>query len=393
MLAPPLDTIGAFLPGPRATIAGAPQGTLAELTCGVKDAIDLAGYTTGAGNPDWLRTHPPASQTAPAVQSLLDAGANVVGKTITDELTFSLNGQNIHYGTPANSRAPDRIPGGSSSGSAAAVTGGLVDFALGTDCGGSIRAPASYCGICGMRPTHGRISTAGVFRLAPSFDTVGWFARDAKLLQRVGRVLFADNSNSPAPRRLLVAADAFDWSGDAVRDALQDGVERLRKTMRCAESVTVEPDGLDSWLKAFRTLQGAEIWEEHGAWIRAVNPDLAPDIRQRFEWTSTITQDDVNAAQKVRAAANARMRSLLGSDVVLCLPTVPGIAPLKNMPGDELVEFRNRALSLLCIAGLAGLPQINLPVGTIDGCPLGLSIVGCQNSDTALLQLAVSVAT
>ncbi len=110
----------------------------------------------------------------------------MVGKAITDELTYSLNGENIHYGTPVNPKAPGRIPGGSSSGSAVAVAGELADFALGTDCGGSVRAPASFCGIYGMRPSHGRISTAGVFRLAPRFDTVGWFARDGRLLELRG---------------------------------------------------------------------------------------------------------------------------------------------------------------------------------------------------------------
>lgn len=386
------DPLGAFVPGPRLEIAGARDGSLAGLTFGLKDAIDIAGYPTGAGNPDWLRTHPPATQTAPVVQLLLDAGASVVGKTITDELTFSLNGENIHYGTPVNSRAPGRIPGGSSSGSAAAVAGGLVDFALGTDCGGSVRAPASLCGIYGMRPTHGRISTAGVFRLAPSFDTVGWFARDARLLERVGRVLLGDNRQATGPARLLIAEDAFGWSGDDVRVALQDGVARLCDVVGPTEGVTVAPDGLPPWLQAFRILQGVEIWTEHGTWIRKVNPDLAPDIRQRFEWTSTITVEEVAAALPVRSMATERMRELLSNDAVLCLPTMPGIAPMLRMSSADLADFRMRALSLLCIAGLAGLPQINLPVGTLDGCPLGLSIVGAAGSDRALLELAARTA-
>jgi amidase len=386
------DRFHALVPETSVSVAGSGCGPLTGLSFAVKDALDIGGYRTGAGNPDWLRTHLPASENAWAVQALLDAGANVVGKTITDELTFSLNGENIHYGTPTNPNAPDRIPGGSSSGSAVAVAGRLVDFALGTDCGGSVRAPASFCGIYGIRPTHGRISTAGVFRLAPSFDTVGWFSRDPRVLERVGQVLFADDKAAPRFRRLLLANDAFDWCGVEVANALLAGVDALAQDVGPAETVTVAPDGLAPWLRAFRVLQGAEIWAGLGGWIRAENPELAPDIRQRFEWTSTITTADVAAAQGVRDAVTARMNELLGSDAVLCLPTTPGIAPLLDMPAESLGEFRNLALSLLCIAGLAGLPQINLPAGRLDGCPCGLSIVGPRGSDVALLQLAADLA-
>ena len=192
------DTVGAFCRHTHADAAGAASGPLAGLTFGAKDIYDVAGHKTGFGSPDWLRTHGPAERTAPAVQRLLDAGAHLVGKTHTDEMTYSLNGENPHYGTPVNVNAPGRIPGGSSSGSAAAVAAGLVDFALGSDTGGSVRAPASFCGIFGMRPTHGRIPLDGACPLAATFDTAGWFARDATLLERVGRVLLADSAIAPA---------------------------------------------------------------------------------------------------------------------------------------------------------------------------------------------------
>jgi amidase len=174
-------------------LPGAATGPLAGLTFAAKDLFDVAGYVACAGNPDWLRTHAPAGKTAPVVQTLLEAGATLMGKTVTDELAFSMSGENIHYGTPINPAAPARIPGGSSSGSASATASKLVDFALGTDTSGSIRVPASYCGLFSLRPTHGRISCQGVIPLAPSFDTVGWVARDATLLQRIGEVLLADH--------------------------------------------------------------------------------------------------------------------------------------------------------------------------------------------------------
>jgi len=391
-MAPPTpitnDRFGAFVRATPLTIAGAECGPLAGLTFGVKDAFDIRGFPTGAGNPDWLRTHPPAAKTAVAVEQLLRAGASVVGKTLTDELTYSLNGENIHYGTPQNPRAPGRIPGGSSNGSAVAVAGELVDFALGTDCGGSVRAPASFCGIYGIRPSHGAVSVEGVFRLAPSFDTVGWFARDAELLKRVGDVLLPVVDPPFDLRRLLVADDAFAHCDAVAREALRPVVDRMVSQFDQVEHITLSPEGLTPWFEAFRRLQGAEIWAEHGAWIRTVNPSLAPIIRQRFEWTSTITSADVAAAQTIRDHVRRHIRQMLGSDAVLCLPTTGMIAPPIHMTSDALAEFRTRALSLLCVAGLAELPQISLPHANDDGPPLGISIVGPRLSDRALLAQA-----
>jgi amidase len=169
---------------------GSPGGPLAGRRFAVKDLFAIAGHRACFGNPDWLSTHWAAEATAPVITWLLDAGAALVGTTVTDELAFSLTGENPHYGTPPNPAAPGRVPGGSSSGSASAVAGGLVDFALGTDTGGSVRVPASHCGIFGFRPTHGAVSPAGVLPFSPSFDTVGWFARDADTLAAVGDRLF-----------------------------------------------------------------------------------------------------------------------------------------------------------------------------------------------------------
>src|SRR5262249_46188864 len=147
------DNLGAFCRHTHVAVKSTGAGPLANLIFGVKDIYDVAGHKTGFGSPDWLATHRPATRTAPSVQILLDAGADLVGKTHTDELTYRLTGENAHYGTPINVNAPGRIPGGSSSGSAAAVAGRLVDFAVGSDTGGSVRAPASFCGIYGIRPT------------------------------------------------------------------------------------------------------------------------------------------------------------------------------------------------------------------------------------------------
>ena len=381
------DTIGAFCRHTHVEVAGAASGPLAGLTCGIKDLYDIAGHQTGFGSPDWLATHGPAAGTAPTVQCLLDAGAQILGKTHTDELAYSLNGENPHYGTPVNVNAPGRIPGGSSSGSAAAVAAGLVDFALGSDTGGSVRAPAAFCGIFGVRPTHGRLSLDGACALAPSFDVAGWFARDAALLERVGRVLLADDKAAPPPGALLFAQDGFALLGDAVAKAFEPVVERVIAVLGKPRNVTVAKEGLPQWFQVFRKLQGAEAWAQHAVWIARAKPRLGPGVRERFEWAATITAGEVAPLQERREEIARRMADLLKDNAVLVLPTVHAIAPLRNTPTAELDEFRGRAMSLLCIAGLARLPQISLPLAKFNGCPQGLSLVAARGNDTMLLDI------
>jgi amidase len=385
------ETLGAFVPGTEVRHAGAAEGPLAGLTFAAKDIFDIAGEVTGCGNPDWARSHGPAVATAPAVQALLDAGAELVGKTITDELAYSLNGQNFHYGTPTNVNAPGRIPGGSSCGSASAVAGGLVDLALGSDTGGSIRVPGSYCGLFGLRPTHGRIPLEGIMPLAPSFDTIGWFARDATLLRRAGEVLFGESAESaPAPGALLIAEDAFDLAEPAAEELLGPEVGRLVTRLGRVEPVTLgEPGGgLGAWMVRFRALQAREIWATHGAWIEETRPRFGPEIAERFAWVQTISDDEAAAAKPEREAFAERLTALLDGGALLCLPSAPGIAPRLDTSAEALVDHRYRTLSLTCIAGLARLPQITLPLVRLDGCPLGLSLIGPPGSDLTLLAFA-----
>jgi amidase len=387
----PNDALGAFCRHTHVALGPTRSGPLTGLTFAAKDIYDVAGRKTGFGSPDWLRTHAAASRTAPLVQQLLDAGASLVGKTQTDELTFSLNGENAHYGTPIYVNAPGRIPGGSSSGSAAAVAGGLVDFALGSDTGGSVRAPASFCGIYGLRPTHGRVSLQGACPLARSFDTAGWFARDAAVMERVGALLLAERPDPVMPRHLLFAEDAFELAGPAATAALQPAVARLAEALGKPQRVCVSVEGLKQWLEVFRTLQGFEVWAEHGAWVRQAQPELGPGIRQRVQWASTITAADAESATVKREEIAQRMATLLRDDTVLALPTVPDIAPLRDSDPKATEDFRAHALTLLCVAGLARLPQINLPLGKLHGCPIGLSLIGPRDSDMMLLAIAKSV--
>ena len=391
MAAIPDDALGAFCRHTHVVVKGSGSGPLAGLSFGVKDIYDIAGHQTGFGSPDWLATHDAATRTAAAVETLLAAGADMAGKTQTDELTYSLNGENAHYGTPVNVNAPGRIPGGSSSGSAAATAGKLVDFALGSDTGGSVRAPASFCGVYGIRPTHRRVSLEGACALAQSFDTAGWFARDAVLLERIGGVLLGETAAVKSGAALL-AEDGFALLGSAAAAALQPALGKIKTVLGPLQPVTVSAEGLPQWFQAFRVLQGAEIHQQLGEWVARAQPKLGPGVRERMQWTATITAADIAGAQAVRDAARRRMDELLRDNAVLVLPTVPDIAPLLNTPAAALDDFRARAMSLLCIAGHAGLPQVTLPLATLNGCPIGISLIAACGNDALLLALARRIA-
>ncbi|HSA79484.1 MAG TPA: amidase [Geminicoccaceae bacterium] len=384
------DPLGAFVPHGHIEIAGARTGLLAGATFAVKDIFDVAGTVTGRGNPDWLATHPPATRHAPAVQALLAAGARLVGKVITEELAFSAVGINPHYGAPQNAAAPGRIAGGSSSGSASAVGGGLVDLALGSDTGGSVRLPASYNGILGMRPSHGRISLEGIMPLAPSFDTVGWFARDPKLFATAGRVLLDDWAPGRRPRRLLLARDAFERAGSAVHDALRPAIGAVEERLGAALPVTVSEDGLNAWHDVFRTLQGAEAWAEHGAWIEGTRPNIGPFLVERLRLASRLTTAEVAAARVQQAVIRRRLDELLAGDALLLLPSAPGPATLLDAPMEEHERVRQRAIGITCIASLGGLPQVSLPLGRLAEGPIGLSLIAARGQDALLLDLVES---
>jgi hypothetical protein len=309
------DRLGAFCRHTHAEIKGASHGPLVGLTFAVKDIYDVAGHRTGFGSPEWLRTHGPAARTAPVVQRLLDAGAHLVGKTHTDELTWSLTGENAHYGAPVNVNAPGRITSGSSSGSASAVAAGVVDFAIGSDTGGSVRLPASFCGILGMRPTYGRIPLDGVCPLAPSFDTCGWFARDTGVFELVGRTLLYDDAPALPPSRLLIAQDALELAGETVAHALRSALDKVAALVGVPEPVTVGDEPLMRWMDYFRFLQGAEAWACHGSGSRGKSLRSARGSRNalpgRRGWVPRISCTPGRDARRSRAA----WRKCLGEEL------------------------------------------------------------------------------
>ena len=385
---PPSDS-GAFAPGPRCRVAPTGSGPLDGLSFAVKDLIDIAGLVTGGGNPDWRRSHGPATRTAPAVARLLAAGAELIGRTVSDELAFSLEGANVHDGTPVNPACPDRLPGGSSSGSAVAVASRLCDFALGTDTGGSVRIPASFCGLYGFRPTHGRIPLDGVIPFAPSYDTIGWFARDGRTLAAVGEVMLGGVApGASAPVRFLIARDAFALAAPRVAEQLLLQAARFHPV----DAIDVFAGEQAEFLECYRVLQGAEIWQSLGSWIEAAKPRFGPAIADRFAGAAAIAANQVAAYLPVRRRIAERLRALVPKGTALLLPTSPTIALPKDAGGEVLGEFYRAALTLTSIAGHAGLPQLSLPVASIDGCPLGLSIIGPKDDDLPLLALGCAVA-
>jgi amidase len=390
-----LDTLGAFVPEGALDRKEIEIGPLSGLTFAVKDLFAVKGVRATCGNPDWARTHAPATEDAPPVRACLDAGAHLLGRTVMDELAYSLSGRNPHFGTPTNTNAPGRLTGGSSCGSAAAVAGGMVDFALGTDTGGSIRVPASYCGLFGLRPTHGAISLDGAMALAPSFDTVGWFTREAELLRAVGDVLLppAPDGAPAEPASLVVAEDAWALATPDAQTALRPWVDRLQYRLGQAKTVSLDEkgEGLGAWMDCFRRIQAREAHAEFADWIARERPVFGPEMQERWDFVHSITAEAAEAAAETRRRYRARMTELTREGAVICLPCAAGPAPRLDATAEALADHRGRTLQVTAPAGLAGLPQIALPVATVEGVPLGLGLIGPKGSDRMLLDFAVAL--
>ena len=383
------DPLNAFCVDSDAYLAGANDGPLAGLTFAAKDIFDVAGHVTGCGNPHWKASHGPAESTAWVVQTLVDAGATMAGKTITDELTRGIFGENAHYGTPRNPRAAGRVPGGSSSGSASAVAGRLVDFALGSDTGGSVRVPASFCGLYGLRPTHGRIPLDGMLLQAPSYDTIGWFARDAETFACVGPVILPSGGPAARPNRLIVAEDAFELAEPGVQQALEAVVQSISPMFGATSSLRLSPTSLEEWSGHQQILQSREAWESIREWLDAVNPAMSFEVSDRYVTARSVTDGQVDTAQAGRDSIIARMNEVFqGGNTVVCLPTTIGPAPPVGQRVSERHALRLRNSALTSIAGNTGRPQLSLPLVEVDGLPVGLSLLGDYGSDEQLIALA-----
>jgi amidase len=393
------EQTGAFIE--RFSLQPTSVGPLGGLQFVVKDLIDVAGHRTGCGNPAWLESAPPASVSAVCVEQLLAAGARCEGKTITDELAFSLLGENFHYGTPLNPAAPDRVPGGSSSGSASAVACGLAGFALGTDTGGSVRVPSSNCGIWGWRPTHGFVSVAGVAPLAPSFDTVGILARSAEVLQLAANVLLTcDHTPSPGNATVYIVAEPFALADEAVRTAFHPALDLLTSicgqkpretTLRelCTDDAVGD---METWANIYRMVTGAEAVSSYGSWLASAQPELGPMAAAGFKFAHSIDRTQLNEVIGQRERYARCLRAALGRRDLLCIPTAPTVAPLKGSKSrDRNSDYYRRTLALNAIAGVGRLPQVSMPLAKVDGVPIGLSLIAAHGEDNFLLNFVNTV--
>jgi amidase len=385
------DQVGAFVPGPRVELAGAAEGPLAGLDFAVKDLFDVAGVTTGYGNPDWARTHAPAAATAPVILALLQAGADLRGKTKTVELAYGLTGENVWYGTPINPAAPDRFPGGSSCGSAAAVAAGLVDFALGSDTGGSVRIPASYCGLFGIRPSWGAVNLTGACPLGPSFDTAGWFASKASVLRGVGEVLLPHSGESSLGP-LIKVQEAWVNAVPQTATALVGALAMVERVLGPSLSIHLAPEGLAQVFENFRAAQAEEAWASLGTWVEATKPAFGPGVGERFAAAKATDPGLAASARQFRQGFSQRLRALLAGGAVLIYPTSPVPAPRLDVDGEAQQAVRERTMGVTAIAGLAGLCEVTLPAARVEGAPVGLSLAAAPGRDRALLAVAEQVA-
>ncbi len=369
----------AFIPGGRFDLPGKRGGPLSGLTFAVKDLIDLEGKKTGAGNPDWLAASPVAQVSAPMVQTLLNAGAHCIGKTITDELAFSLEGRNAHYGTPVNPVRPDCLPGGSSSGSAVAVAAGACDFALGTDTGGSVRIPGAFCDLFAIRPSHGVLDMAGVTAFAPSYDTIGWFARDASTLARIGDVLLPARPVPPV-QEVFVAEDVFALCNTDHGTALG----REAEAFATIESGCLFAADWQDYHQVYARLQARDIRLSLGEALRNIQPIFAPDMAMRFDEALADTAPTTRE-ETLREHFSVALRKALPPGRVAIIPTAPVAALSRNADGETIGDFYPPALAICALAGHAGAPQVQIP--TQFG---GLSLIGAPGTDRALLRYVAS---
>ncbi|GAA4889987.1 amidase family protein [Ferrimonas pelagia] len=371
------------------------SGPLEGLSFAVKDNIDVAGYHTTYGSPAWKAKHPAATYHALCVEQVLGAGATCLGKTVSDEYTYSLDGEGAFYGTPVNPKAPARIPGGSSSGSASAVACGLVDFALGTDCAGSIRVPASLCGVYGMRPSMHRISEAGVLPFVPSSSTVGAFAATLPVLDKVMRTLLRSGPSTAAPiRTIYLLEDAFALADEAVSEAIKHKLEAISARSGLTmipislSDIVGEPMTLSAVnTEALRPLQTWEFMNTVCGWVAQNAPQTGPMFVMKYDTVRHFERSDVNPVLAQCELLFGRICAFTQPGDLFLYPTLATIAPMKGSLNEmaTAMDFYDRTMAITAFAGVGRLPEITVPIACVDGAPVGMSVAAGHYQDEFLL--------
>lgn len=371
-------------------LKGAPAGRLSGKTFVVKDLFDVEGFATGGGNPDWLKTHAPAAVHAAVVRRLLEAGADLIGKSCTDELAMSLDGINPYYGIPINTQLPERIPGGSSSGSASAVAAGYADFGVGTDTVGSIRVPASYCGLYGFRPTHGAIDLTGCMPLGQSFDTAGWVARDAEPLLDIGRELLPVRSRRPI-ESVYLAENLFKLIPPEISKPFLETFDRFANVVGDSTKGEITEHTLDSCASIFGVIRSAEAWRNYRDWIETEKPTVSQKVLDRLNDGRNVSAEDEAAARQTMQDVRDIFDSMIQEVGVIVLPTAYSFPPVKSASVEELDLNRTRNIRFTVLSVVTGLPQVSIPVEIFPGVRLGLSILGGRNRDLDLLEFVAGL--
>ena len=359
-------------------------GPLSDLTFVVKDMCEIKGFKSSCGNPDFYEKCLPADDFAPFLKDILNKGATLKGITICDEFFYSLIGENGHYGTPANLNAPGCVPGGSSSGSAAALTTDLYDFSIGSDTGGSVRVPASFCGLLGIRPTHNRINTKGVYPMAPTFDTIGWFAKDIKTFKKIGfTVLNQKDKTKNSFKDFVIAEDILELANPNIihlfNNYINNSFPEIKKIRLSKQTKDVIADN-------FRILQGGEIVENVIPWILKNKPKISPEINNRIEMAIKITKDEINQAVKFRENLKKEIELTLPEGLIALFPTTPFSSPKCGQSDEQLSSYRKKLMEFTSIAGMTSRPQISIPKFKDNTGPIGISLLGWRYSDEVLLE-------
>ena len=368
---------------PKKDISLNEYGLLSNLNFVLKDMCDVKNFKTSCGNPDFFKKCDFANDYAPFLKDLLNEGPVLKGITVCDEFFYSLIGENGHYGTPTNLNAPSCVPGGSSSGSAAALTTDLYDFSIGSDTGGSVRIPASFCGLIGMRPTHNRINTKGVYPMAPSFDTVGWFANNPEIFQKVGNVLLNNIERSNVDfKQYVVAEDLLELCDAEVQSNFNNyinvNIPNINKTRLSTNTKAIIADN-------FRILQGAEVKANIIPWIEKNKPNISPEIKSRIDMASKITDIEVSKSLIFRKTLVDEIDKSLPEGTIAIFPTSPFSAPKSGQDDESLGSFRKRLMELTSVAGMTSRPQITIPRLKDKSGPVGISLLGWKYSDEILL--------
>lgn len=344
----------------------------------VKDNFDIAGLPTAIGSRAFADGAPALSH-AEVVERLIAGGCRITGRAKMHELAFGVSGINAWQGTPLNPLFPDLIPGGSSSGSAAAVASGSVDFALGTDTGGSIREPAACCGVIGYKPTFGRVSHAGVHPANSSLDCVGVFAREVEVIEQVAAII--DPGFVRAPDADMITIGIVKTDADVeISDAFSEAITQTGLT-----AVMVSLPSMAEAFRAGMTIIGAEMWRAFGN-----EPDrfdrMGEDVANRLRATAAITSSDVAEAEQIRSCFTAEVDRTLESVNILALPTLPQVPPtlVEVARGHNLLRLTQYVRPF----NLSGHPAVSLPITTAMGLPAGLQLVGRKNQDAHLCAVA-----